>query len=158
MWGECLEPGGLRFRNRRQFDGGGGRSDFERRGRVLRRGNYREGVATRHNAGRSAARKTRDEPRVRDVLAGLGFVFCAFGIPYLLSQAARTRRQRAAQKTLLPVKTELSCREPMRTKRRGVASIRNSTPARAAAGPAVGESATRLVRPIAARHLICYIR
>ena len=33
---------------------------------------------------------------MRDVLAGIGLVFFAFGIPYLLSQGARTRRQRAA--------------------------------------------------------------
>jgi hypothetical protein len=31
-----------------------------------------------------------------EILTGIGLVFFAFGIPYLLSQPARTRRQRAA--------------------------------------------------------------
>lgn len=33
---------------------------------------------------------------MRDIPAGLGFIFFAFAIPYLVSQPARTRRQRAS--------------------------------------------------------------
>lgn len=33
---------------------------------------------------------------IRDILAGGGFILITLGLPYLLSQAARTRRQRAA--------------------------------------------------------------